>query len=166
MPTGRPPTWLLDPGQPGPVALEARKLGTRERLTIPARLLEGLQWITSSEPVECLLVLEEPGRILFHRWIGAGDNVLARRTALMAALQSDPEAEEQLLALEARYLRGTIETGGRILLPLIALVHLLGDNVGDRNVFVVRRANHLELWSLNYRNRLLRQRPDLLRDLP
>ena len=161
---GRPPASLLDPDTPAPVAQDVREVDARGRLTIPARLVQGLSWIEAAGGASCLLVLDDPGRIAVLPWEKYRDDVLARRRMLLQDA-SNEESQEALLLLEDRYRRVRLEASGRITLPAAASIHLLNDPA-DRRAFIVRLGDHIELWSVLYRHAKLRARSDLFEGLP
>ncbi len=157
---GRAPAWILDPDQPGVVQQDARPVDRRGRITIPLRLLEGLPGVDEKGAGLVLIESRHPGRAVLREWASAGEEVLRRRKALIAAAAG---AVEQVRLLDDVFRRGRLETGGRLDIPAPVLAHL-SSAFRLKGVFVVRYLQRLELWSRAYRTRRLADAPELEHD--
>jgi len=156
MPKGRPPASQIDPERPGPIALDVREIDADKRLSIPKSLAAELAWLRPSMP--CLMILEEPGRLLLRNWSEHEEPLRLRRRELVDEVEGDGgEAEERLVFFDDKYRRARLDINGRIPLVGVPLVHLLGDR-RSRTAFIVRFRDRLEIWSLSYRNRRRRGR--------
>jgi DNA-binding transcriptional regulator/RsmH inhibitor MraZ len=149
--------------EPSAISQEVRPIDARGRLTIPLRLLERLSWATKAG-TDYLAVLDTPGCIRILPWAAAAERVLERREALAA--RQDAEGLEAVRALDDRYLRLKIDASGRVVLTMPFLVHL--DDQIDRiqAVYLIRRIDELEIWSVGFRNRRLLMAIAELDDLP
>lgn len=143
MKTGRPPRW-------NPVAVLGRDvwtdviaLASKGRVVLPIAIRDRLPWLANTE--SGLLALLERGRHAeLLPWVPRGEAALAE---LHRAIENAAEGEKDLLALAAmdRFLRLSMEDGGRTVLPP-ALVSLL-EAEASGCVRVVMRDGRLWLWS-------------------
>lgn len=164
MKTGRPPSWLLDPGRPGAVLHDVCRVDDRSRAVVPARLLHAVEWMRSDADSACLLVLDHPGAVIALSWDAVGGLVLKRREELMDGEGRD--ASEHLWLVDDRYCRGTIARDGRILLPEHVLGHLKVLDRADPWLYVRASRESIELWSPDYRNQRRRETGAILDGLP
>jgi hypothetical protein len=148
--------------------MEVVQFATQDRINLPTRIVEGLRWFErtdGTQELHSLMKFEEPGRISLLSWKECGPAVLKRRQELLDRL-GDDAAEEALLLLDERYRKITIQEKARILVALPARVHLFIEEPLHRPLYAVRRPSHLELWSVEYRNRILSIGSSLIDDLP
>jgi hypothetical protein len=144
--SGRPPGWLLDPSSACPVDQDLAAVDSRGRLTISARLLNGIPWVGNKGKSECLLQLEEPGRLSLAGWDETHAEILAVRAQLVASAEL-----RTLRRFEDRHRRVQLDAGRQLQLPQIIIVDL-GITHEQRYIYVVRLGTALELWSLKYRD--------------
>lgn len=169
MPKSRDTSWLLDPDRPALAMIEVIEFTTDNRINLPARLTDDLEWFEKSNKsvqIVSLMRLDEAGRLSLLSWKEHSAPVLKRREQLLEEAADDEEAFDALLLLEDRYQRITIERTGRLTIPLPARVHLFIEQPLYRPLYVVRRRFHLEMWSVAYRNQRVTNRAQLIDDLP
>lgn len=162
---GRPPGWLLDSEQPGPVHREVLRIDTRGRMTVPADVWERVTWLHPDEPTLTLLVCHEPGRVKFLPWKPYGQRVLERRRELLSQEQT-PDILEAIIELEDRYLRQSMETSGRVNLSEMALTHLEIRNDLPTYAILMCLSDFFEIWSKTYRRARQKAALDVFDDLP
>lgn len=162
---GRPPGWMLDHDQPGPVHREALWIDARGRMTIPAVARERTSWLADGGQKLTLFVCEDPGRIKILPWDPYGHRVFQRRRELLT-LEPTSEVLEAILEIEDRYLRQSIETGGRVNLSEMALTHLEIRADLPTYAILVCISDVVEIWSVTYRRNRRKATLDILDDLP
>lgn len=166
MPTrGRPPGWFLDPNQPGPIYREVLAIDDRGRTTIPARARDRISWLRDDEQKLALIVCEEPGRVRFLPWDPYGQRVIKCRQELLK-LERTPEVIEEILEMEDRYIRQSIETNGRVNLSEMALTHLDIISILPNQAILVCLVDIVEIWTNSYRRRRRKTALDTFADLP
>jgi hypothetical protein len=146
------------------VAIEARRLRERDRLSIPWLFLEGPDWQLANGG-DVLAVLSAPGRIRIVPWVPSGEKVWRRRDELED--QDDSEAIEALMHLVDVYQRVAVEKAGqagRITITEYLSAHLGQDSTAA--IYVVGAASSVELWASWYRNKRIETRHRSLQDLP
>lgn len=136
-----------------PVTQEVAEIGMRGRLHILPRWIKRLGWMptAASEDLALLLIMGEPGQVSLRPWSPIGPAIVER----FKELQSTPETDSEALRL-------IIDTYGQVVVPQDRRVHLgdlilqhLGlptDRTAKSNVYVVIRADRIEMLSPAYRN--------------
>jgi len=147
---GRALNWRIAAADRTAIADVAR-IGKRGRLVVPRELASDLPWCNSGT---ALVALPEPGRARIACWEPEGPRIEARRGELQEqAVRGDQAALDALLNMENSFVRLGFEKGRRLTLPVLVLAHL-GAEAGDE-IFCVRRAGDLELWTPSYRAKRL-----------
>ena len=161
MSIGRPPSWLIGGTA---VFVDTRDLDARGRVTLPPHSHKELPWLTPGTPV--LGVLEDHGRIRLLPWSEA-TLVMQRIEELKNALGTGENAvADELLLLQDRYCRLSVEPMMRVQLPQTVVLHLVVDFELPTAVFIARYPNHIELWGWGYRERRLERAARESGDLP
>ena len=162
---GRPPGWLLDPDQPGPVHREALWIDARGRMTLPAVARERTSWLADGGQKLTLFVCEDRGRGKLLPWDPYGQRVLDRRQDLLSAPQTS-EVIEQILEFEDRYLKQSIESKGRVNLSEMALTHLEIRESLPTYVIIISHSDIIEIWTNIYRSARKVRELHIFEDLP
>jgi bifunctional DNA-binding transcriptional regulator/antitoxin component of YhaV-PrlF toxin-antitoxin module len=148
---GRDLRWRIDAADRTAI-VDVANIGNRGRFVVPKQVSSDLTWCSGT----ALVVLPEFGRVRLGPWEPEGARVERTRSELReAGMGGDQTALDHLVDIENSFLRLTFERGRRLTLPLLVLTHL-GLSVGE--VFCVRRATDLEIWSPAYRATRLLQR--------
>jgi glutathione S-transferase len=123
-------------------------------VTIPKRLLKNFPGVDDESAGYVLVQARPPGCVLLREWATAGQMVLETRRALVAA------GDERLAELDNLFSRGRLLAGGKLHLPPLIIAHL-NPWFHLRGLFIVRYPRRLELWSARYRERRLRDAPEI-----
>lgn len=159
MPRGpSPDTWLDEELGPQPVHFGLVEFQTRGRLQIPKPVRLCAAWLGESAVPKAVFELADPGQVIIWAWSPMGETLTDRRRQLVAKIAADPDAETELVAIEERYLRVTIEARARFHRNDRIMAHL-GIAPGATNaLYTVGFANRVEIWSDIFR---LRRRQEL-----
>lgn len=164
---GRPSGEVLDSQTSGPFAQDLVEIDPRGRVLLSPRIVAEINWLDNLSKGEVLglAVLDRPLTVRLLSFAQYGDVVVARRRELIRIIDSDPEAERALIALEDRYHKVRIPQDRRVTLSNLLIAHL-EIRVGHANIYVERFRDEMRLLSLKARTQRLSDGNDYLRDLP
>lgn len=165
---GRPSGEALDPELLGPFAQELVDVDDRGRVLLSPRIVAEIAWLNNlpkGGEAQALAVLDHPLRVRLLSLEQHGALVIARRRQLISIIDSDPAAEEALIALEDKYHRVRIPQDRRITLSNLLAAHL-EIQPGETSMYVERIRDELRLLSPKARFQRLGRTNQYLRDLP
>lgn len=162
---GRPKRLRLDPDNPGPIIEEVTSIDDRGRVHIPKSVVSEVEWLVEV-PLECLIVLSEPGQIILLPWMPFAEEVIKNRSDLLKLEPLDEKTLHILRYMEHRYHRLPIPRDWRPTLPPQALLHSnLPEHTRSR-VYLTKVGGHIELTSPEHQNHLNKIFPPELTGLP
>lgn len=144
MKSGRPPAWNPVAALATNLWTEVVSLSSKSRLLLPAAARTRLNWIQGGQPLSLLVRIEPGSYAELEPWELAGDAIMER---LASVLDDAPTEDRERIAIVAmdRYLRLTLESDGRMSLPMNLCHHL--DAVPLDVVRLLVTGGRLQLWS-------------------
>lgn len=164
---GRPSGEPLDLEMPGPVAQDVVEVDPRGRVLLPPRIVADIGWLDNLPEggAQSLAVLDRPRILRLLSFDQTGVAVLARRRELIAMVDSEPEALEELVLLEDRYHRIRISQDRRVTLSNLLVAHL-EIRPGETALYIERVGQEVRLISPAARSQRLISTPKELKGLP
>ncbi len=164
MANGRPSGTRLDPEHPDPVLVEVCEIDERGRVRLPPRITSGVEWFEGRK-FDCLMVLDEPGRVILLPWKPYGDEVVEKRREIIEELSKDSTEREFLSALTCRYHRISIPSDSRPYVGSFVLLHLgFPEGISSR-AYLIQFPDSIEIVSREFYlkacRKFLSQFPDL-----
>jgi DNA-binding transcriptional regulator/RsmH inhibitor MraZ len=145
MQPGRTPTWNLVADFAASSWIEASKLGSDDRIVLPANVRRRLGWGAPKGSLQALAVIGADGEVSVVP-MTEGRKLLKK---LEGALASHAEEDRRLLTLSAmaHYSQVALQEDGRLRLSPPVMLHLKGDAATkESRVWVGAYEGHLSLW--------------------
>ena len=149
----RPDETFLDGRTHGPVSITLTRVRSRRRLHLSTQQREKIGWLEANNETAALAELSRLGQIILHPLIGRAQSILDRRRELLESDLSDKDVIQELLAIENRYQRLSIEKGGRLKIYDRMEDHLQASIEVGTKVYVVVLPDTVELWSQQFRQK-------------
>ena len=145
MKTGRPTAWNPFSSFSSTAWTEVVQLASKERLSVPISIRRIVPWVDRIQPSGGMLaIMELNGVAELMPWTPHGESAVSSVKA--AAARAEPAAIGNLiLAAMDRYVRLTLDTDGRTVLPFNLLAHV--DPSNTSRVRVLAEGGRLWLWS-------------------
>lgn len=133
-----------------------RQLLTDRKLTIPAAMLRGVEWIKKDQSTLKLIAdLDEPNHLTFRRFDHC-DELLSQLAERIRETESPNDAVIALQVLHDRYLPVSLDVKGhRVRLTEEVLVHLGATPGTELWLYLFAKRDQVEVMTPEYRNRRL-----------
>lgn len=163
---GRPPDTPVTRKYLHIVRQELVRIRDKARVPIFPRFYEDLSWFRQRAAFDCLLVLEEPGRLTVRDWDTSSPAVLNRLEALAQDALTDTGATSHMRLLLDKYRLIHIGSDSRLRLTATPLRHLRITGEEGTYVYLTRYPTTLEILAEWRRDELITDIPVELQDLP